>query len=76
MKIPSIILYCLGIISGAVSLFFFFYTIRLFLVTRGLTTINTGGQGAYIGAIAFPILAVTFGVVTWFSLKSARNKSE
>lgn len=76
MKIPSIILYLLGIIAGAVSLFFFFYTIRLFLITRGLTTINTNGQGAYIGAIAFPILAVAFGIATWFSLKSAWSKSK
>lgn len=73
MKIPSIILYLLGIISGAVSLFFFFYTIRLFLVTRGLTVISTGEQGAYIGAIAFPILAIGFGFIAWISIKSARS---
>jgi hypothetical protein len=73
MKIPTIILYLLGIISGAVSLFFFFYTIRLFLVTRGLTLISTGGQGAYIGAIAFPILAIGFGFIAWISIKSARS---
>jgi len=76
MKIPSIISYLLGIISGAASLFFFFYTIRLFFVTRGLTVIHTDGQGAYIGAIAFPILAVAFGIAAWFSLKSARSNSK
>lgn len=76
MKTSSVISYLFGIISGAVSLFFLFYTIRLFIVTRGLTVINTGGQGAYIGAIVFPILAVIFGVATWFFLKSARSKSK
>lgn len=76
MKTPSIILYFLGIISGALSLFSLFYTVRLFLVTRGLTVLNTGGQGAYIGAIAFPILALIFGFATWVFLKSARNKSK
>jgi len=74
MKIFTVVLYFLGIISGLASLFFFFYTIRLFLVTRGLTVISTNGQGAYIGAIAFPVLAVTFGIATWFSIKSARSK--
>ena len=50
------------------SAFFIFYTVRLFVVTGGLLHTRAGGQGAYIGAIVFPLLAVVFawaGVRCW-----------
>ncbi len=40
--------------------FFVFYEARLLVVTRGLQTIRAGGRGAYIGAVAFPLIALGF----------------
>ena len=37
------------------------YTVRLLVVTGFLQQTRPGGQGAYIGAVAFPILALLFG---------------
>jgi hypothetical protein len=54
MRIVSVVL-------GCVSAFFVFYTVRLLLVTRFLQQVRSGGQGAYIGAVAFPVIAITFG---------------
>jgi hypothetical protein len=50
-----------GVVLGLLSLFFVFYSVRLLYVTRGLTAIRAGGQGAYMGAVVFPLLAILFG---------------
>jgi hypothetical protein len=50
---------------GLLSAFFVFYTVRLLYVTHGLRTIRAGGQGAYIGAIVFPVLALLLGWGAW-----------
>ena len=55
-------------VLGLVSLFFVFYTLRLLLVTHGLQHTRPGGQGAYIGAAVFPLVAIACGwasVVYW-----------
>jgi hypothetical protein len=59
----------LGIILGLLSLFFVFYTARLLYVTHGLTAIRSGGQGAYVGATVFPLLALVFGWGAWRLLR-------
>jgi hypothetical protein len=61
-----------GLGLGLLSLFFIFYTARLLIMTRGLTAIRAGGQGAYIGAIVFPLLAIVFGWLAWRLLRSKR----
>jgi hypothetical protein len=61
-----------GIALGLLSLFFVFYTARLLFVTRGLTAIRVGGQGAYIGAIVFPLLAILCGWSAWRLLRAKR----
>ena len=58
-----------GVVLALLSLFFVFYTARLFYVTRGLTAIRPGGQGAYVGAIVFPLLAILFGWGAWRLLR-------
>jgi len=58
-----------GFILALLSVFFVFYTARLVYVTRGFTAIRPGGQGAYVGAIVFPLLAVLFGWAAWRLLK-------
>ena len=58
-----------GIVLALLSVFFVFYTARLLYVTHGLTAIRTGGQGAYVGAIIFPLLAILFGWGAWRLLR-------
>lgn len=55
----------LALIIGCVSIFFVFYTIRLYTVTRGLQAVRASGRGAYIGAVVFPLLAIGLGAVAW-----------
>ncbi len=58
----------LGVVLFALSAFFIFYTVRLFAVTGGLAHTRAGGEGAYVGAIVFPLLALLFawaGVRSW-----------
>jgi hypothetical protein len=53
-----------AIIAGLISAFFVFYTARLLVVTHGLQQTRAGGQGAYIGAVVFPILALGAGLLS------------
>jgi hypothetical protein len=55
---------------GAVSGFFVFYTVRLLFVTHLLQQTRAGGQGAYIGAVVFPVLATAFA---WGSARCWRR---
>ena len=58
----------IAVLLFALSAFFVFYTVRLFAVTGALTHLRRGGQGAYIGAIVFPLLAIVFawvGIRCW-----------
>jgi hypothetical protein len=43
-----------------------------------LTQIRAGGNGTYIGAVAFPVLALIFGFGAWRCLEIPRpsNKSK
>jgi hypothetical protein len=59
----------IGVILALLSLFFVFYTARLLYVTHGLTSIRSGGQGAYVGATIFPLLALVFGWGAWRLLR-------
>jgi hypothetical protein len=52
----------LAILAGLGSAFFVFYTARLLVVTRFLTHLRTGGGGARIGAVVFPLLAVLLAI--------------
>ena len=61
-----------GVILALLSVFFVFYTARLLYVTHGLTAIRAGGQGAYVGAIIFPLLAILFGWGAWRLLRSRK----
>lgn len=59
-------------VLGLISLFFVFYTTRLLYVTHGLQQTRPGGQGAYVGAAVFPLLAIGFG---WASVMCWRRPS-
>jgi hypothetical protein len=51
----------LAVLLALASAFFVFYTVRLLMVTGMLQHTRAGGQGAYIGAMVFPLLAIGFG---------------
>lgn len=61
----------LALIAGFISAFFIFYTVRLLVVTAFLTRTRAGGGGAFVGAIAFPLLALFFG---WIAVRAWRRK--
>jgi hypothetical protein len=58
------------LVAGLVSAFFAFYTIRLLVVTGFLTRTRAGGGGAFVGAIAFPVLSIAFG---WLARRAWRR---
>jgi hypothetical protein len=60
----------LAVVLGLVSAFFVFYTARLLVVTGFLQHTRAGGQGAYIGAVVFPLLAV---LLAWASYRAWRR---
>ncbi len=71
-KRGSFILRAFAVVLGLISLFFVFYTARLLYVTHGLTQIRAGGNGTYIGAVAFPMLALIFGFGAWRCVRNIR----
>lgn len=61
----------ISVVFGLISAFFVFYTARLLVVTRGLQQIRAGGNGAYLGAVVFPLIAIGFGCVSMRTWKRA-----
>lgn len=59
-----------ALIASLVCAFFVFYTVRLLVVTAFLTRTRAGGAGAFLGALAFPILAIGFG---WLAVRAWRG---
>lgn len=57
-------------IAILICIFFVFYTVRLLVVTAFLTHTRAGGNGAFVGAIAFPVLAIVFG---WLAVRAWRG---
>ena len=54
----------LAVGTALVSAFFVFYFVRLLVVTGFLRHVRAGGGGAYIGAVAFPLIALSFAWAT------------
>jgi len=65
-----------GLGLALLSAFFLFYMARLLYMTRGLTTLRVGGQGAYLGALVFPLLALLCGWGAWKLLRRNRGRGE
>jgi len=55
------------------SAFLIFYTVRLLYVTRALSAIRAGGQGAYVGAVTFALLALMLSWSAWRLLRADRR---
>lgn len=54
----------IAVLLGLASAFFAFYTVRLLVVTGFLMHTRAGGQGAFIGAVVFPLLAIGLGLLS------------
>jgi hypothetical protein len=52
-----------AVVAGLVTLFFAFWFVRLLVVTGFLRQLRPRGEGAYAGAVVFPVLAVVLGRV-------------
>ena len=64
----------IGLISAAPCLFFIYYTIRLIYVNMTMTADEAAAHrtgGMLIGAIAFPVAAIIFGLISWFCFRKA-----
>lgn len=62
-----------ALLLALLSAFFVFYTARLIYVTRGLSATRAGGQGTYVGAVVFPVLAVVLGWGAWRCARAVRR---
>ena len=60
-----------AVACALLSAFFVFYTVRLLVVTQGLTRLRAGGGGAYVGVVVFPLLALGFA---WLARRSLRAR--
>jgi hypothetical protein len=67
------VLYLGTFLLALMSAFFLFYTVRLLYLTHGLRVTRAGGQGAYVGAVIFPLLALAFGWGAWRCARAARR---
>jgi hypothetical protein len=61
-----------GLLFAAPCLFFVYYTVRLIYVNLAMSpdeaaVHRTGGM--LIGAIAFPVAAIIFGLISWFCFR-------
>lgn len=74
-SIGTLVSYIGALLLALLSAFFVFYTARLLYVTRGLTAIRVGGQGAYVGAVVFPLLAVVLALGGWYCLRTGRRRN-
>jgi membrane protein implicated in regulation of membrane protease activity len=61
-----------SVAMGLVSVFFVFWTGRLLAVTGLLLHTRPGGQGAFVGAVVFPVLAIA---CAWASRRCWRRAS-
>ncbi|MEO7966923.1 MAG: hypothetical protein ABIT38_23750, partial [Gemmatimonadaceae bacterium] len=52
---------------GIICAFFTYYTVRLLIVTGALQHTRVGGQGAYIGALVFPLISV---ICAWAAIRA------
>ena len=65
-----------GVAFAVPSLFFTYYTLRLIYVNLTATAEDAAAHrtgGMLIGAIAFPLAAIIFGLISWFFINKARR---
>jgi hypothetical protein len=73
LRSQRLLLYTLSVLFAFLSVFFLYYTGRLLYVTRALQATRPSGQGAFIGALVFPALAIGCAWVSWRCLKRGKR---
>jgi hypothetical protein len=73
LRSQRLLLYTLSALFAFLSVFFVYYTGRLLYVTRGLQATRPSGQGAFVGALVFPALAIGCAWVSWRCLKRGKR---
>lgn len=76
MPIRNTILVIIGVVFAAPCIFFTYYTVRLIYVNITATAEDAAAHrtgGMLIGAIAFPVAAIVFGLISWFCFRKARR---
>ena len=66
-----------GVAALAPCMFFGWYSVRLLYVNLGMTSeeaVIHRTSGMLIGAIAFPLATLIFGLISWLCLRSAAQK--
>ena len=64
-----------GIVFAVPSLFFAYYTIRLIYLNLMMENAAAyRSTGMLIGAIAFPVIAIICGLISWFFIKRGLRK--
>jgi hypothetical protein len=67
-----------GLLFAAPSLFFIYYTVRLIYVNLAMSPDEAAAHrtgGMLIGAIAFPVAAIIFGLISWFCFRRGLKHS-
>jgi hypothetical protein len=75
-KIEGVLWAICGAAFAMPSLFFTYYTVRLVYVNLTSSAADAAAHrtgGMLIGAIAFPVAAIVFGLVSWFCINKARR---
>ena len=65
-----------GVAFAFPSLFFLFYTVLLVYKNISATAEEAAAHrtgGMLIGAIAFPLAAIIFGLISWFCIRRSRR---
>ena len=76
-KLVRILFGVCGVAFAIPCLFFSYYTMRLIWVNLAATAEEAAAHrtgGMLIGAIAFPLAAVIFGVISWFCINKTRRR--
>ena len=64
----------IGTLTALPCLFFVYYTVRLIYVNMAMSADEAASHrtgGMLIGAIAFPVAAIIFGLISWFCFRKA-----
>ena len=72
-QLRLVLMVLVSVALALMSAFLVFYTARLLYVTNLLRATRADGQGAYIGAVVFPLLALLFGWGAWRCVRAARR---
>ena len=68
-----------GVAFAVPCLFFAWYTVRLIYVNLAMTAEEADAHrtgGMLIGAVAFPLAAIVFGLISWFCLRRGLKQSQ